>query len=112
MKIAFALFKPGLLDRACRGHTLDGFERRRLILFKQSSFVGVHVSQTPSLSQGERRGSWFFSMALLRHLMVKNSLLLPALGAPGGHAQLSRKSVACWPNSVWYWNRNPCPESG
>src|SRR6266436_8840947 len=40
------------------------------------------------------------------------SLLLPALGAPGGHAQLSRKSVACLPNSVWYWNRNPCPESG
>src|SRR6266571_3757373 len=33
-EIAFGIFKPGCLDRASRGHTIDGFEVGRIVLFK------------------------------------------------------------------------------
>src|SRR6266571_9051127 len=33
-EIAFGIFKPGCLDRACRGHTIDGFEVGCIVLFK------------------------------------------------------------------------------
>ena len=79
------------------------------------SRAAVAIAKIPVMIDHAAMNDSTMSVICAVHLVRFSSLPLPdgrMIHHRVGHVQVSRKSVACVPNSVWYWNRKPCPESG